>query len=117
MINTCSWVLDNDEPCGELCEGKTMFCGSHNRQLRKEKESERKQLEKRNSLLQKAKSRNLEPRKVISKNPKDWQNTWQLYTTWDSPHRYKGSKVALTDSDTKKGIIKIRVVGLRGLAS
>ena len=67
MINTCAWILDDDQPCGEMCEGKTMFCGSHNRQLRKEKESERKQLEKRKSLLQKAQSRNLEPRKMPKK--------------------------------------------------
>ena len=66
-MNTCAWILDNDEPCGELCDGKTMFCGSHNRQLRKEKESERKQIEKRKSLLQKAQSRNLEPRKMPKK--------------------------------------------------
>jgi hypothetical protein len=34
LINTCQWSED-PEPCPNLCEGRTDYCGSHNFILRK----------------------------------------------------------------------------------
>lgn len=75
-MNSCAWIMPNDEPCGNITEGRTNFCSSHNRQLRKESENERKQSEKRALQLQKAREKSKEPRKKISKNPADWSNTF-----------------------------------------
>lgn len=49
--------MDDETECGERCEGNTSFCGSHNRQLRREKESDRKQIEKKKALLERAKNK------------------------------------------------------------
>lgn len=75
-IRFCSYITDTEEPCGEMCEGFTHFCGSHNRQLRREATEERKQSEKRAQLISKQKAKSKQPRKTISKNPKDWSNTF-----------------------------------------
>lgn len=59
--------MPNDEPCGNITEGRTNFCSSHNRQLRRESENERKGAEKRALQIQKAREKSKEPRKKISK--------------------------------------------------
>lgn len=76
MINTCSFILPNDEPCGELCEGKTETCATHNKFIRDEKKRFLKQSSKRAALLEKAKAKSQVKRKGISRNPKDWSNTF-----------------------------------------
>lgn len=76
MIKTCSFILPNDEPCGEICEGRTTMCASHNRFTRREYALMQKQSSKRAAILQKAKEKNKQPRKAISKNPSDWGNTF-----------------------------------------
>lgn len=67
MILTCSFLMPNDEECGERCEGNTPFCGSHNRFLRKEKELAEKALAKKASLLSKPKKVYAKPNKVSDK--------------------------------------------------
>lgn len=67
MILTCSFLMPNDEECGERCEGNTPFCGSHNRFLRKEKELAEKALAKKASLLSKPKKVYPKPNKVSDK--------------------------------------------------
>lgn len=67
MILTCSFLMPNDEECGERCEGNTPFCGSHNRFLRKEKELAEKALYKKASLLSKPKKVYAKPNKVSDK--------------------------------------------------
>lgn len=74
MIGSCAWIMEDESECGERCEGNTPFCGSHNRTLRREAETSRKQSEKREQQLKKAK--NQKPKKAISRNPKDWSNTF-----------------------------------------
>ncbi|HEY3527253.1 MAG TPA: hypothetical protein VGK47_13730 [Nitrososphaeraceae archaeon] len=66
-MNTCSWIMDDETECGELCEGRTPFCGSHNRQLRKESENKKKALQKRADQIAKQKERAKEPRKMPNK--------------------------------------------------
>lgn len=67
MILTCSWIMDNDEPCGERCEGNTCYCASHGRQLRKEVADEKKQADKRKQQIAKQAERNKLPRKPPNK--------------------------------------------------
>lgn len=67
MLNTCSWIMDDESECGERCEGNTPFCGSHNRQLRKEEAEAKKQVEKRNTLIAKQREKNSVPMAKISK--------------------------------------------------
>lgn len=64
-MNTCSWIMDDETECGERCEGRTPFCGSHNRQLRKERDNEAKAQEKRKQLIEKAKLKSKEPRQRV----------------------------------------------------
>lgn len=75
-MKTCIWVMNDETLCGEICEGRTKWCGSHNRQLRKEETENQKSLSKRATLIEKQKVKNQAPRKTISKNPKDWSNTF-----------------------------------------
>lgn len=64
-MNSCSWIMDDETECGERCEGRTPFCGSHNRQLRKEKETEKKEQEKRSTQLQKVREKGKQPRAKV----------------------------------------------------
>lgn len=66
-LRTCAWIFDDDQPCGNLCEGTTNFCSSHNRQLRREKETTQKQSSKRVALLSKMKEKNKQPRQKVKK--------------------------------------------------
>ncbi|HEU5289546.1 MAG TPA: hypothetical protein VFU05_02810 [Cyclobacteriaceae bacterium] len=50
------------------------YCETHRRSNEKQKTDAQKQSEKRAKILEKAKSK--APRKTISKNPKDWSNTF-----------------------------------------
>lgn len=67
MLNSCSWIMQDESECGERCEGNTPFCGSHNRQLRREEAEAKKQVEKRNTLIAKQREKNKLPRAKISK--------------------------------------------------
>lgn len=72
-MTTCQYhTIDPDEPCDNLCEGSTMFCGSHNSRLRKQKKAAKKFEAKRKEHFAKKSV----PRKIPSKNPKDWNNTF-----------------------------------------
>lgn len=122
-MNTCSWLYDNDEPCGNLVEGRTNFCASHNKTLRKEKQQEEKAIEKRNSLIEKARQKNKEPRKMPNKvsdkrkelnkeyfklveqfkkdNPECKIKANEFCTTkTDDPHHKRGRGVYLMDVST-----------------
>lgn len=66
-MRTCVWIMDNDEPCGEMCEGKTLHCASHNRQIRKEQVSAIRSAEKRKALLSKPKKIYKAPNKISDK--------------------------------------------------
>lgn len=73
----CQYVdFSTKECCNKRTEGNTNFCATHNRMVRKEVENMSKAAEKRKITLQKAKAKSMEPRKGISKNPKDWSNTF-----------------------------------------
>lgn len=63
--------------CGEYTENAMVdYCASHNRQLRKSETDAHKQVEKRSQAIEKARIKSQVPRKAISKNPKDWSNTF-----------------------------------------
>lgn len=68
-MKTCTWgfIQGTDEPCGEVCEGRTEFCATHNRQLRKESENTKREAEKRANLIAKAALKNQVPRKLPNK--------------------------------------------------
>lgn len=70
----CDPDTDETEPCGLPVEGNTTMCASHNAYFRKLEKQNLKQSEKREALLEKAK--NQKPKKAISRNPKDWSNTF-----------------------------------------
>lgn len=76
LINLCQYIADTEEPCGELCEGRTNFCASHNRLIRKQESDEKKATEKRKEQIEKAKKKSQQPKQMISRNPKDWSNTF-----------------------------------------
>lgn len=59
--------MDTDEPCGNICEGITNFCSSHNRQLRRESTNSNKQLEKKALLLERQKEKQKIARVVPNK--------------------------------------------------
>lgn len=70
--NTCKY---------DLCENWTRrpdgdYCGTHERCISKESENENKLLEKRSKIPERQKEKAKQPRKTISKNPKDWSNTF-----------------------------------------
>lgn len=67
-MKTCTWgfMIGTDEPCGEVCEGRTEYCATHNRQLRKEETENQKSLSKRAAQLQRQKEKNKLPRKRVN---------------------------------------------------
>lgn len=75
ILNTCKWA-EPDDYCFNLVEGNTDFCARHNRLIRKEQFLQTQATEKRKKQIEKAKSKNQQKRKPISKNPKDWGNTF-----------------------------------------
>lgn len=70
-MNTCQWQ-EPDDYCFNLVEGRTNYCARHNRLLRKLEQDDKKATEKRKALLLKP----MKLRNGISKNPKDWTNTF-----------------------------------------
>lgn len=65
----------------DLCESWTRrkdgdYCASHERANAKEEQLQKQATEKRKKQIEKAKAKNQEPRKTISKNPLDWSNTF-----------------------------------------
>lgn len=80
-MKTCEYgvynpTIDEIEPCGNLCEGSTDMCASHNAFFRKLEKQNLKAQEKRNTLIAKQREKAKQPRKTISKNPADWKNTF-----------------------------------------
>lgn len=70
--NTCKY---------DLCESWTRradgdYCGTHERTISKEQFLQTQATEKRKKQIEKVKSKNQQKRKPISKNPKDWGNTF-----------------------------------------
>jgi 5-methylcytosine-specific restriction endonuclease McrA len=72
-MKTCQFhTIDQEEPCDNLCEGSTDFCGSHNARLRKAVKAQQKEQAKRKEYF----SKKREPRATPSKDPKKWRNTF-----------------------------------------
>lgn len=71
-MKTCTYpvVVHGDgsaQMCQNICEGRTEFCSTHNRQLRKESENTKREAEKRANLIAKAALKNQVPRKTPNK--------------------------------------------------
>lgn len=75
IIGTCKWA-EPDDYCFNSVEGNTDFCPRHNRLIRKQEQEEKKALQKRADQIAKQKEKSKQPKKTISKNPKDWSNTF-----------------------------------------
>jgi hypothetical protein len=66
-IRTCEYLKFDNSVCDSPCEGTTDYCGTHNRQLRKEAQEHFKSLEKRKQQLNKPKKIYKAPAKVSEK--------------------------------------------------
>lgn len=79
-MKTCIALVDISSgaasACGNIVEGTTDFCAHHNRENRKSQERFTKNQEKKALLLERQREKQKQPRKTISKNPKDWGNTF-----------------------------------------
>lgn len=72
-MKTCQYhTIDPEEPCDNLCEGSTDFCGSHNARIRKSVKSKQKEEAKRKEIL----GQKREPRATPTRDPKKWKNTF-----------------------------------------
>lgn len=56
-MRTCQWgyIQNSDEPCDNLVEGNTLYCGSHNSKLRLDLKKSEKAAYKRSKAIEKAK--------------------------------------------------------------
>lgn len=63
----CQYVLLDGHYCDAPCEGRTNFCGSHNRLIRKEQVNAIKSTEKRKALLSTPKKIYAKPNKISDK--------------------------------------------------
>lgn len=102
LSSCCKWA-EPDNYCFNAVEGRTEYCAHHNRLIRKQAENERKQKEKRKILL----SKKREPRSKISKNSKDWKNTFicssgkkvtqaEINRNRDSAYNYQAQSTTVT---------------------
>jgi len=66
-MRTCEYVLLDGHLCDSPCEGRTNYCGSHNRLIRKEFMNELKSAEKRKQQLSKPKKVYAKPNKISEK--------------------------------------------------
>lgn len=76
-MRTCQYY--NGEPCINLAEGNTDYCGTHNRLIRKQKSDEQKAAEKAEKTLKKAKLKQQIPKakpKQISDKRKELNNEY-----------------------------------------
>lgn len=62
--------------CGNMVEGRTNYCSTHNRLMRKAEETAAKQANQLANKLLQQKAAKSKPKAKISKNPKDWNNTF-----------------------------------------
>lgn len=89
-MNFCTYITDTEEPCGELCEGRTTMCASHNRLIRKQLIDESKSLQKRAQLLSKPKQVRKRVRPVSEKRKelnKEYANLAEQFKI-DNPDCY-----------------------------
>lgn len=70
-MKTCKYIVLTDGfgelTCDLPCEGRTDYCGTHNRMLRKEESDKQKAEEKRKALLSKPKKVYAKPNKISDK--------------------------------------------------
>lgn len=66
-MKTCISRNDKDEKCGKPVEGKTHYCATHGRIVRKNFEATIKEVGNRNALIAKHKQKNLTPKKTPNK--------------------------------------------------
>lgn len=106
-MKTCQWITTDPTEwasgCDNPCEGNTDYCPRHNRMMRKAEQQAKKDAEKLALKL----SKKREPRAKISKNPKDWTNTFscssgkkvtqaEINRNRDSAYNYQAQSTSVT---------------------